>query len=472
VIVAILDSGVEIDHEDLKDKIWVNKDEIAGNGIDDDKNGYVDDVYGWNFIGGKDGKQVHYDTWEMARLYKKFSEQFKDKDTLKLNKKEKADFALYKEVKQKFEKERKYAEGTIEYIKKQKEEFVKTDELLKKQLNKEEYTLEDLKAFDAKGDSAMIKAIKLMSRYKKYNYTAASFDGGIEHFKVMTEYKLNPDFDPRHIIGDNYEDKTEKYYGNNEVEGPDAFHGTHVSGIVGASRNNEKGMNGIAENVELMVVRVVPSGDERDKDVANAVYYAVDNGAQIINMSFGKAYSPHKDIVDKAFKYAEKKGVLIVHAAGNDSDNSDEIDNFPNRRYLKPKKECKTWIEVGASSWGEGKQFIGGFTNYGKKNVDLFAPGVDIYSTTPDGKYGKASGTSMASPVVAGVAALVWSYYPDLTAVQLKEVLMKSAVKYKGTKVPVPGSRDKEVDFAELSQTAGIVNAFEALLLAEKMTKK
>lgn len=472
VIVAILDSGVEIDHEDLKDKIWVNKDEIAGNGIDDDKNGYIDDVYGWNFIGGKDGKQVHYDTWEMARLYKKYTDQFKNKDTLKLKKKEKADFAQYKVVKAEFEKQKKYADGTIEYLKKQKAEFIEKDMLLQKHLNKEEYSLQDLEAYDAKGDSAVIKAVKFMSRYKKYNYTAESFDGGIDYFKVMTDYKLNPEFNPRHIIGDNYADKTEKYYGNNEVEGPDAFHGTHVAGIVGAIRHNDKGMKGIAENIELMVVRVVPSGDERDKDVANAVYYAVDNGAQIINMSFGKAFSPYKSIVDKAFKYAEKKGVLIVHAAGNDSQNSDEIDNFPNRRYLKPKKECKTWIEVGASSWGDGKRFIGGFSNYGKKNVDIFAPGVDIYSTIPDGKYGKAGGTSMASPVVAGVAALVWSYYPDLTAVQLKDILLKSAVKYKGTKVPVPGSKDKEIDFAELSQTGGIVNAYEALLLAEKMTKK
>jgi len=472
VIVAILDSGVEIDHEDLKDKIWVNRDEVAGNSVDDDKNGYIDDVYGWNFIGGKDGKQVHYDTWEMARLYKKYSAQFKGKDTLELKGKDKKDFALFKDVKAKFEKERKYAERTIEYIKKQKAAFIEKDELLKKHLNKEEYNVEDLKVVDAKGDSAVIKAVKLMSRYKKYNYTAKSFDGGIKHFEIMTKYKLNPDFDPRNIVGDNFEDKSEKYYGNNEVEGPDAFHGTHVAGIVGASRNNEKGMKGIAENVELMVVRVVPAGDERDKDVANAVYYAVDNGAQIINMSFGKAYSPHKGIVDKAFKYAAKKGVLIVHAAGNDSENSDEIDNFPNRRYLKAKKECKTWIEVGASSWGEGKRFIGGFTNYGKQNVDVFAPGVDVYSAIPDGKYGNASGTSMAAPVFSGVAALVWSYYPELTALQLKDILLKSAVKYKGTEVPVPGSKDKKVDFTQLSRTGGIVNVYEALLLAEKMTKK
>ena len=472
VIVAILDSGVEVDHEDLKDKIWINKDEIAGNGVDDDKNGYIDDVHGWNFIGGKNGQQVHYDTWEMARLYKKYTAQFKDKDTLKLKKKEKLEFEEYKIVKAKFEGERKYAEGTIEYLNKQKAEFIEKDKLLKKHLNKEEYSIEDLDSIDAKGDSTIIKAAKFMARYKKYKYTAESFDGGIEYFKIMTDYKLNPDFDPRHIIGDNYADKTERHYGNNKVEGPDAFHGTHVAGIVGANRKNDKGMKGIADNVELMAVRTVPAGDERDKDVANAVYYAVDNGAQIINMSFGKAFSPHKDVVDKAFKYAEKKGVLIVHAAGNESENSDEIDNFPNRRYLKPKKECKTWIEVGASSWGAGRRFIGGFTNYGKKNVDLFAPGVDIYSTTPDGKYGNASGTSMASPVVAGVAALVWSYYPNLTAIQLKEILLKSAESYKGTEVPVPGQKDKKVDFKELSKTGGIVNAYKALLLAEKMSKK
>lgn len=472
VIVAILDSGVDIEHEDLKDKIWVNKDEIAGNGKDDDGNGYIDDVYGWNFIGGKDGKHIDKDTWEMARLYKKYSAKFKDMDSEKLKKKEKAEFNLYQKVKIKYEKELQKYKSYLDYFEHQKKTYLKNDELIKKQLGKEEYSNEDLKSIENNSDSTIVKAAKFMLKQMKHNRTLEGLDETIGHIKTIVDYKLNPDFDPRHIVGDNYEDKTEKYYGNNDVIGPDAFHGTHVAGIVGADRNNNLGIKGIADNVELMAVRVVPSGDERDKDVANAVYYAIDNGAQIINMSFGKAFSPYKEVVDKAFKYAEKKGVLIVHGAGNDSQNSDEIQNYPNRRYLNSKKECKTWIEVGASAHGFDKNFIGGFTNYGKKNVDIFAPGVQINSTTPGSKYEKASGTSMASPVVAGVAALVLSYYPNLSAKQLKEILLKSCIKYKGQKVSLPGSKEEKVDFSNLSQTGGIVNVYEALLLAEKMTNK
>jgi subtilisin family serine protease len=251
------------------------------------------------------------------------------------------------------------------------------------------------------------------------------------------------------------------------VNGPDSRHGTHVAGIIAANRNNTLGMQGIADNVEIMAIRAVPDGDERDKDIANAIYYAVDNGAQVINMSFGKSYSPQKEAVDQAVKYAESKGVLLVHAAGNSSEDIDEMPNFPSRNFADSRKEAENWIEVGASSWKSEEQFVAEFSNYGKKTVDVFAPGVDVYSTTPGQKYENLSGTSMASPVTAGVAALILSYYPALKAEQVKEIILDSTVKLGDLKVSLPGEEDRLVSFDMLSRTGGVVNAYEAVKLAE-----
>jgi subtilisin family serine protease len=299
---------------------------------------------------------------------------------------------------------------------------------------------------------------------------------GIEYYETKIKYQYNPDYNARaEIVKDNYADSYERNYGNNDVKGPDAFHGTHVAGIIAAIRSNDKGMKGVADNVRIMAVRCVPDGDERDKDVANAIIYAVDNGATVINMSFGKSYSWDKDAVDKAVKYAMSKDVLLVHAAGNDAKNNDAGDNnFPNARFqkkglFKPKK-AKNWIEVGALSWKKGEDAVATFSNFGQNNVDVFAPGVDIYSTAPDGKYKNASGTSMASPVTAGVAAVIRSYYPELTAEQVKECIEKSVIR-QDYKVKKPGT-DEKVNFSTLSRTGGVVNVVKAVELAGTMKGK
>ena len=299
---------------------------------------------------------------------------------------------------------------------------------------------------------------------------------GVDYYESKVKYQYNTDLDTRaDIVKDDPNNSYERNYGNNDVKGPDAMHGTHVAGIIAAVRNNNLGMKGVADNVRIMAVRCVPDGDERDKDVANSIIYAVDNGAQVINMSFGKGYSWDKEAVDKAVKYAMKHDVLLVHAAGNDGkDNDGAHDNFPTAKFAKagcfqPKK-AKNWIEVGALSWKKGEDAVASFSNYGQKNVDLFAPGVDIYSTTPDGKYKNLSGTSMASPVTAGVAAVIRSYFPELTAEQVKECLEKSAVK-QDYKVKKPGSEEK-VAFSTLSRTGGVVNVYEAVKLAGQMKGK
>jgi subtilisin family serine protease len=309
---------------------------------------------------------------------------------------------------------------------------------------------------------------RIVSILKKYKMSFEEFDKTlgeqVHQIDAKVNFQNNPNFDSRKIVGDNYANSSERYYGNNNVVGPDASHGTHVAGIIAASRNNNIGMNGIADNVKIMVVRVVPDGDERDKDVANGIRYAVDNGAKIINMSFGKGYRWDKNIVDSAVAYAESKNVLLVHAAGNNGSNNDTEANYPNDTLWNGKSFAANWLEIGASQ-PKRKMLATSFSNYGKSNVDLFSPGQDIYSTIPGNEYAYFNGTSMASPAAAGVAALVWSRFPKLTAVQLKQVLMESSVKV-NKKVLLPGAKKTKVNFSNLSVSGGLINALNALQAA------
>src|SRR3989339_447429 len=289
------------------------------------------------------------------------------------------------------------------------------DSLIAKFLNKNEYTTDDLKSIKTSderiGASQRFLIGTINSGFSKESHKELTLD--------MTEkylYHLNFDFNPREIIGDDPETNADSLYGNNDVAGPRADHGTFVAGIIAAVRNNNIGCDGVAENAKIMALRVVPNGDERDKDVANAIRYAVDNGAKIINLSFGKDFSPQKELVDRALKYAGQKNVLVVHAAGNEGDNNDVEIRYPTNRDSQNKPLLQSWLDVGASSMKKGKNFPGFFSNYGKINVDLFAPGVDVFSLTPGSKYSVKSGTSFAAPVVSGVAALIMGAYPDLSA--------------------------------------------------------
>ncbi|MCS7029137.1 MAG: S8 family peptidase [Bacteroidia bacterium] len=473
VIVAVLDSGIDINHEDLKEVIWKNTKEIPNNNIDDDKNGYVDDVYGWNFIGGKDGSHVWYDTKESAREYKRLSAKFegkKEEELKKLSKSEKIEYQKYQKVKQKFLQERTQMEQAIKIY----ETLKKGIEQILKDLEGKQIDTATLQQYQTGEDPVKVMSKKTLLEGLKIGQSISDITKQVnsvyEYISKMLSLKLNPDFDPRSIVGDNYENVTEKYYGNNDVIGPDASHGTHVAGIIGAVRNNNIGINGICDNVRIMVVRVVPDGDERDKDVANAIRYAVDNGASIINMSFGKDVSFNKKVVDEAVKYAMSKDVLIVHAAGNSAMDLDKEENYPNKRYEGGGK-AEAWLEVGASSWKGGKEKVGNFSNYGQKNVDVFAPGVGIYSTVPGSKYERFDGTSMASPCAAGVAALLRSYFPTLTAAQVKNIIMKSVTPIRETTIK-PGTQNQEVPFSKLCVSGGVVNAYKAVELALKTKGK
>ena len=473
ITVAVIDSGIDTLHEDLKPVLWVNSKEIPGNGKDDDKNGYIDDVHGWNFIGGKDGRNVKEDSYEGARVYHKLKLVWEGKEVNadSLKPADKKSYSTYEKAKEKVVGEVNEAE--IGFLKNMMPGLKKGDSVLVKELGKEEYNGNDLKDFvttdpNAKKTKGFILSIsKANNSYEISNKQLLDeMEGQLRKGESATtpptEYRKD-------IVKDDESNINDRFYGNNDIMASTPFHGTHCSGIIGAARNNEKGVDGIADNVRIMMIRAVPDGDEHDKDIANAIRYAVDNGARIISMSFGKDFSPEKRWVDDAFRYAEKKGVLLVHAAGNDAKNIDSADNFPNPVFEDGKGRAGNVITVGASGDETNGGLTAAFSNYGKKEVDVFAPGVSIYSTIPGGTtYGNASGTSMACPVVAGIAALVLEYYPTLTAQQLKSIIEKSAIVAK-TDVNIPGTSDK-ISLAELSRTGAVANAYEAIKMAAAMT--
>jgi subtilisin family serine protease len=477
VIVAVIDSGIDTTHEDLKSILWKNPKEIPGNGIDDDKNGYVDDLYGWNFLGGRDGKSVDQDSYEAARVYHKFKSKFdgKEIDIATLSKEDGAAYEMWKRSQKEIVGDTK--SGTLEllFLKRAYTSALKSDSILRKAMGKDKYSGKELGEFtpiEADAKKAKTALYGLMAGNDAMETTNQEFLEGFGDYVNGEEKKADagntPPKDYRgEIVKDNYDDFNDKFYGNPDVmaSNKSALHGTHVSGIIAASRKNGVGMDGIADNVRIMTLRAVPDGDEHDKDIALAIRYAADNGAQVINMSFGKSFSPEKQWVDDAVKYAESKGVLLVHAAGNDARNLDTSYNFPTPVFQADGKRAPNWITVGASGDPKAGGLTASFSNYGKKEVDVFAPGVRIYSTVPGGNtYQNLQGTSMASPVVAGLAAFLLEYYPALSPAQVKMVIEKSSQK-PDDKVRNPETGDM-VNLSDLSRAGGVINAYEAIKLA------
>jgi len=471
VIVGVIDSGVDIEHEDLEGVIWTNEDEIPNNGIDDDNNGYIDDVHGWNFLGNSNGKNANDAQLEVTRIYARLDKKFAGKEEGDISSADKADYAKYKEVKAVVEKERSEAAMQMKQIAQMQKYVTAMDEQFTKLYGKD-YTIKDLKK--AAKNPELEKAANAMIGFKEMGMDPAYLEKGMHHFSSSVNYHYNKDFtEDRDIIGDNPSDFSDTKYGSKDVEGPDAMHGSHCSGIIAAVRNNGKGNNGVADNVKIMSIRAVPNGDERDKDIALAIRYAVDNGAQVVNMSFGKGYSENDAEVIKAIRYAESKGVLLVHAAGNSNKDTDVESNYPRPVYpsMQKSERFTNWLEVGASTRYK-KQLAASFSNYGDETVDVFAPGLEIYSTVPQSEYLSTQGTSMAAPMVAGVAALLKSYFPSLTMVEIKDIIKESVKDVSKMETPLPGNPSKKVAFGTLSSTGGIVNVYNAVKLAKEKVAK
>lgn len=471
VIVAVIDGGVDINHEDLNGKIWINKNEISNNGIDDDKNGYVDDIHGWNFLGNSKGENVDFENYEMTRIVRKFKEQFSDVTISKLNEVESKNYNLYRRAKKEYDELKKKYEDEKQKIDLIYKGYIVAVNNVKSFIGKDEISHDDLVFLESK-DAMVMRSKKYLLYLDEIGYTKTDLEEIKENNYNHLFFHLNIDFDPRVLIGDDSEKNNGEPYGNNDVMGDIPDHGTFVSGIIAGIRNNNLGINGIVNQVKIMALRVVPDGDERDKDVANAILYAINNGAEIINCSFGKSYSPQQDWVDAALRLADQKGVLVVHAAGNEATNNDDIIRFPTNRLLTGEIIANNFLNVGASSSKANKNLPAKFSNYGKAGVDLFAPGVDIYSLHPKNTYELGNGTSYASPVVSGIAGLLKSYYPFLNAAQVKQLILDSATRYPKMKVYLPDKSSKNkkiVRFKRLSVTGGIINAYEAVKAAEKI---
>lgn len=443
VTVAVIDAGIDTMHEDLKAVLWNNPKPKK------------DDRHGWGFIGGKDGN-VHYDNLELTRQVRQGETKYAHGDT--------SDFIAYYAWKaQKAELQKKLAED--QKIVRNIGGFKKVLEGMCRKIGQDSLCLAGFRAFQPTGPAEQqVRNIVIANLQQKDDFKTFENDQiekPLEHYRAETDYQLNTAYDPRTIVGDDYFKSQERNYGNNDVMGADPTHGTHVSGIIAAVRDNNLGIRGVADNVRIMAIRTVPDGDERDKDVANAIRYAADHGAKVINMSFGKPYSQDKKAVDEAVKYALKKDVLLVQAAGNENENIDLKPNFPDRKFENG-QVAGAWIVVGASGWKADENLKASFSNYGKTAVDVFAPGEKIKSCIPGSKYAEFDGTSMACPVVAGLAALIREYYPKLKAAEVKDIILKSVVK-----VDHPVKLDKNlVPFTDLCRTGGIVNAYQALQLA------
>ena len=457
VIVAIVDSGVDIEHPDLEAAVWTNPKEIAGNGIDDDNNGFIDDIHGWNFLGDITKENLEYE-----RIVKN---------------KSLVDEATYLKAKALVDKKTEEANKGRAQLESMMMAVNSADEVIKKELKKDTYTVADLETITST-DATVVQSKEGMKQMLSFGLPIPALKEEIKkelegYIATLNGDNLKEDY--RKILGDNPNDITDTKYGNNNVIGPDkdeALHGTHVAGIVAQGRYNNIGGDGVASNnVEIMAVRAVPDGDEYDKDIALAIRYAVDNGAKVINGSFGKSFSPHKQWVYDAIKYAEKNDVLIVHAAGNDAKDIDVEDNFPNDSDDKKTEFADNLITIGALNFEYGEKIVANFSNFGVINVDVFAPGVQIYATTPENTYQYLAGTSMASPNVAGVAALIRSYYPKLSASQVKHILMDSGTKI-NTMVQVGRKKGDKKAFSTLSKSGRIVNAYTALQMAAKMSGK
>jgi len=471
VIVTTIDSGIDTAQKDLASILWVNPKEIPNNGKDDDGDGYVDDVHGWDFLGGKDRKVDFTETTEEVRQYNKLKGKYIAVTTAPAG--QEKEFAYWQKVKTTYDSTMSKTLRENKELTYELNIFSATNFYVKRELklkSDQTFTKADLARIHTSNDTINQSKAVWESVFAQVGEDATN----AKVIKEITEEaaKLNnnitPDLDARaRIVGDDPDVNDGKPYGNNVLKNEDASHGTGVAGLIGAVRNNGYGIDGVADNVRIMSIKAVPNGDEYDKDIANAIRFAVDHGAKIINMSFGKKLSPHKDWVDAAFKYAASKDVLLVQASGNDNEDMDAKPEFPNDTYLDGSTTDNV-ISVGASGPRPDTLLAASFSNYGKNSVDVFAPGAKVTSIDTDAEFNTADGTSFSAPIVTGIAALCLEYYPDLSAKQLKQIILECATPVKGVMVNKPGTNTK-VDFGTLSKTGGIVNAYRALEIASKM---
>lgn len=477
LIVAVIDTELDIDHEDLKNQIWINKGEIPNNNIDDDDNGYIDDIHGWNYVGSKKGDNILYTSYEYVRIVRKFDSLFKDYSLIsEVPKKDYKNFKLYQKAYIKYNSEIENRNSEIARYKRMKTRYKKGKSIAKKYFPKEDYTVDKLDSLKLSViDEDEKKLISSLAYYVKNGIDEKWCDNYVkfEEFKLNTLLSLS--YNDRSLTNDNADDINDYPYGNNDVQGTQVIsHATQIASLIAAKRNNNIGIDGINDLVEIMPLSIATVGNEFDKDIALAIRYAVDNGAKIINMSLGKEFSMYPDWVNDAIKYAQEKNVLIITSSGNNGLDIDKNDDFPTDN-MNGVETVKNFIKVGNTSKNINSKLIFSNSNYGKNNVDIYAPGTKISCLSRSGKI-TDTGTSLSSAVVSGVASLLFSYYPDLTAIEVKNIIMQSGTSYDLMVLkPYPNGEERnpnKVPFSSLSKSGKIVNAYNALLMAEEVSKK
>ncbi len=498
-VVALIGTGMDVEHEDLKQAIWVNPKEKR-NQKDDDKNGLTDDINGWNFIGGKDGQVMEALTREGEREFFRLKDKYADyisdgKKYYKIVNGKRQEVPAPENIKEyKYYRFKVMPESRIggaygglqlSYV---IEEYVeKFDKDMKKRFPGKELTVEEFQScYDPKAEKDSLSEVAFV--FTAYSFSLYNTDKwepvyqnmgkrSVETAKKSYEEALKKygSDHRKEIVGDNPLDINDTHYGNNVLLTSDAATGVMQAGVIAAKRDNGIGSNGIADNAEIMTLRIHPGeGEPYLKDMALAIRYAVSHGADVIVLPEQNAIYPEeqKQWITDALKEAEKKGALVIVPVWNSSVDMDKNEFFPNRKMSK-EGELTNFMVV-ASSDKNGNPVLN--TNYGATTLDIYAPGTDIYSSYMGDTYQKGSGEGMASATVAGVAALVKSYFPQLTGSQIRDILLKSVTSRKGVEVEkgirVDGTLSQDLFlFEDLCLSGGIVNAYQAILEAEKVSK-
>ncbi len=473
VIVAALDSEVNIKQEGLKNQIWVNTKEIPDNGIDDDNNGYIDDINGWNYIGTQNNDSVVFSSFTYTEVLKQYDSKFKNTSLKEIPTIEKKQYQTYQRAKTAYKKQLEERKNNLETYNRIKRKYTKSRSILHKYFPNNIYSKKQIDSIiDIVKDKEEKKFMSYMKYYLDNDINDSTIALGLKSEHKIIKQNLNLEHNGKYHTKDDANDLTDFPYGNNNVSGIENFyHGTEISSVI-AHKRNHKEIRGIIDTVKIMCLNTSTAGDEFDKDIALAIRYAVDNGARVINMSFGKSFSLHPEWVKDAITYAESKNVLIVTSAGNSRLNLDTNYDYPNDALDDGIEYADNFLKVGSTTNKLDSTLASGFSNYGKKQVDVFAPGSRIDCLAWDEPI-VDYGTSLSSAVVSGVAALIFSYYPNLTAAEVKHIIMESGLPIDIMVNKPSKSKEKEkVPFSSLSKSGKIVNAYNALIMADSISKR
>lgn len=498
-VVALIGTGLDVEHEDLKQAIWVNPGEQA-DGKDRDKNGFIDDINGWNFLGGKNGqvmeRLIQEGDREFLRLKDKYAdyitsngEFFKiiDGKRVKVSAPENlSEYSYYKNVVMpESQLARIYGGWNMAYVIAEYGQKFKED--LRAKFPGQRITLQEFQTcYDPNAPQDTLSDVTftlIATAFQLYKTDDLDFvyktfvETGVARGKESYEEALKAyGYDGRKdIVGDDYLNINDNKYGNNVLLTSDAGLGTMQGGIIGGKRGNGLGNDGIMDEAEIMALRVTASGGEPYiKDMVLAIRYAADHGVDIIVLPQQNTLYPdgQKEWMIEALRYAESKGILVIVPAWELSQDLAKQTFYPNRRMTGDKE--LTNLMVISSSDKEGNPSLN--ANYGAKELDLFAPGINIYSAYTGDTYQIGSGVGLASASVAGVAALIKAYYPHLTGSQIRDILLESVTSRKGVEVEkgieVDGKQTQDLFlFDDLCLSGGILNAYQAIMAADKLGK-